>query len=95
MLALLAVAGLRYALPSSLSVGPDWALAAVVPVMMIPAVLLHRAGRHQANQIAGYMVTGVVTADMVLSLAVLIARLAGPPRIAARTAAGRRGAVDQ
>jgi len=91
MVALLAVAGLRYALPSALSVGPDWALAAVVPVMLIPTILLHRTGRHRANQIAGYLVTGVVTADTILSLGLLIARLPDhkePPKDLLIAAAG-------
>ena len=75
MVALLAVAGLRYALPSSLSVGPDWVLAAIVSLMLVPTAFLHRTGRHTANQIAGYLVTGVVTADMMVSLGLLITRL--------------------
>src|SRR5579862_3741643 len=38
MLALLAVGGLRLAMPESLSAGPDWLLIAVVAVLMIPTV---------------------------------------------------------
>lgn len=75
VVALLAVAGLRLAVPSALTVGPDWAMAVVVPVLIAPNVVLHRIGRHEANRIGGYIVTGVVTLDMALSLAMLIARL--------------------
>lgn len=75
MVALLAVAGLRFALPSGLTVGPDWTMAAAVPVLMVPTIAFHRTGRHNANRICGYIITGIVTLDMVLSLALLIARL--------------------
>ncbi len=75
MVALLAVAALRFALPSGLSVGPDWAMAVAVPVMLAPTIALHRTRRYDANRVCGYIVTGVVTMDMVLSLALLIARL--------------------
>jgi hypothetical protein len=73
--ALLAVAALRLALPSSLSIGPDWAMAVAVPVLLVPTFLLHRAGRHAFDRVLGYIVTGIVTADMVLSLGLLISRL--------------------
>lgn len=75
LLALLAVAFLRIALPSSLSVGPNWLMAVLVPVLLIPTIWLYRSERHQANAIAGHLVTGVLTADMIASLGLLIIRL--------------------
>lgn len=75
VLALVAVAGLRFALPAPLSVGPDWALAAVMPLLLVPTIFFHRTGRHRANEIAGYIAIAVVTADMILSLLLLIGRL--------------------
>ena len=75
MVALLAVAALRLALPQALSVGPDWAMVVVVPLLLAPTIWLHRAGRYRANEIAGYLVSGVLTADLITSLGLLIARL--------------------
>lgn len=75
MLALIAVAGLRLALPSSLSLGPDWILIAVVGVLLVPIVWARSRGLNMLNKILGYVVTSIVTADMVLSLGLLVAAL--------------------
>jgi len=71
-LALLSVGGLRLALPKSLSVGPNWALLVVVGILIIPIVWGHYRGLDALNKILGYVVTAIVTADMVWSLALLI-----------------------
>ena len=75
MVALLAVGGLRLALPSDLSLGPDWLLIAVVGVLMVPIVWARYCGYDVLNKILGYVVTSVVTIDMVLSLGLLVAAL--------------------
>jgi hypothetical protein len=75
MLALFAVGGLRLALPESLSVGPDWLLLLVVGLLLIPTVWARRRGRDKINQIFGYMLTAMVTADMIWSLGLLVAAL--------------------
>jgi hypothetical protein len=75
LLALFAVGGLRLALPSSLSLGPDWVLIAIVTVLMIPIVWARYRGYYTLNKILGYLVTVIVTADMVLSLGLLVAAL--------------------
>jgi hypothetical protein len=75
MLALLAVGGLRLALPESLSVGPDWLLIAVVGVMLIPTAWARHRGLDDLNKILGYVLTSIVTVDMVWSLALLLAAL--------------------
>jgi hypothetical protein len=72
VVALVAVGGLRLALPDSLSFGPRWLLLAVVLILMIPTVLARRRKQYRANQILGYLVVGVVTADMLWSLTLLI-----------------------
>jgi hypothetical protein len=75
MLALIAVAGLRLVLPKSLEVGPSWGLAAVICLLLIPTVWARMRGSHKLNQALGYVLNGVITADMVLSLGLLIAAL--------------------
>jgi uncharacterized membrane protein len=75
MLALLAVGGLRFALPTELSAGPDWLLLVVVVVLLFPLVTARMRGNHELNQILGYLVVSVVTLDMAWSLYRLIAAL--------------------
>jgi uncharacterized membrane protein len=73
--AMLAFAGLRYALPSSLTWGPDWTMVIVIPVLMIPVILTRRAGYHHGNDVFGYVVLTAVTSDLLASLVLLISRL--------------------
>jgi hypothetical protein len=75
MLALLAVGGLRLALPESLSAGPAWLLIAVVVVLMIPTVWARYRKMDLLNKILGYVLISIVTLDMVWSLYLLIAAL--------------------
>ena len=75
MVAMAAVVGLRFALPPALSLGPDWAMAPVVAVLLVPTAIMHLRGRPRANQILGYILLATVTADMIASLALLITRL--------------------
>jgi hypothetical protein len=75
MLALLAVGGLRLALPESLSFGPDWLLLAVVAVLLIPTVWAWQRGMDRLNQILGYVLTSIVTVDLIMSLSLLLAAL--------------------
>ena len=74
-LALLGVGGLRLALPESLSVGPGWLLIVVVGALLVPTVWAHYTGKDKLNQRLGYLLTSLVTADMVWSLSLLIAAL--------------------
>ena len=77
MLALLAVGGLRLALPESLSVGPDWLLITVVAVLMIPTEWARMRGLLHLCKVLGYVLTSIVTIDMVWSLGLLLAALPG------------------
>jgi uncharacterized membrane protein len=74
-LALLGVAGLRLALPESLSAGPDWLLILIVTALLIPTIVARLRGMHQLNSVLGYILTSVVTLDMALSLFLLIKAL--------------------
>ena len=75
--ALLAVGGLRLALPEGLSVGPDWLLLGVLVALLVPTIWARVGGVHRLNQALGYVVNGVVTADMLWSLGLLIRALPG------------------
>jgi hypothetical protein len=73
VVALLAVGGLFGALPSSLVVaGARWLVLAIVLIMLIPAIISHSVGHHSLNQILGYILNGIVTVAMIVSLALLI-----------------------
>lgn len=75
MLALLAVGGLRLAIPENLAAGPNWLLLAVVVALMIPIAVARRSRRPALNRVLGHTLTGIVTADMVWSLGLLVAAL--------------------
>jgi uncharacterized membrane protein len=75
ILALLAVGGLRLALPEPLSAGPGWLLLAVVGLLLVPTVWSRQRGLDNVNKVLGYIVTSVVTADMIWSLYLLVAAL--------------------
>lgn len=72
MMALLAIGGLRFALPEPLSLGPKWLLLILVAVLIVPTVLARYRGNHKLNQALGFLVNAVVTADLIWSLGRLI-----------------------
>jgi hypothetical protein len=85
-----AVGGLHWALPGALTMGPPWLLLLVVAALLVPTELARRRGWHVANQLAGYVLGGVVTAAMVWALAALVAALprhAESPQALLRSAA--------
>ncbi len=73
--AMIAIGGLFYALPSAMTVGPDWLALALVAALLTPATLFHRAGMLRWNKIFGYLAQSVVTAFLSVSLAILVSRL--------------------
>ncbi|WP_224981246.1 hypothetical protein [Geomonas agri] len=74
--ALLALGGLYAALPSSLLLGgPRWLLLAIISVLTVPLIVTHYKGAHITNQVIGFVLNGVVTAAMIISLALLIRAL--------------------
>lgn len=75
LLALVAVAGLRLVLPQSLEVGPSWLLAAVIGVLLVPTIWARMRGSHALNAVLGYVLNGIITADMAWSLGLLITAL--------------------
>lgn len=75
ILALLAICGLRLALPDALAIGPRWVLIPVVIGLTIPAIWTRRQGLHKLNQIFGYLLASIVTMDMIWSLFLLVRAL--------------------
>ncbi len=75
LLALLGVCGLRLALPDALAVGPRWLLLLVVAALAVPTVWARFGGNHAVNQTLGYVLLGVVTADTLWSLGLLVRAL--------------------
>jgi hypothetical protein len=75
IIALLAVGGIYTALPESLILGPRWLLLAIVISLLLPTVVSHRTGHHELNRILGFVVSGVITIALVVSVALLIQAL--------------------
>lgn len=75
LVASLATGVLFYAIPRSLTVGPDWLLLVVIAALMIPTSLAHKTGRVGLNMIFGYSVLVVITLAVLSSLILLITRL--------------------
>jgi hypothetical protein len=74
-IALLTVGALHYALPSALTVGPDWLVLVLLVGLVMPALISTRTGYWHTAQIFGYLANGVVTLALISSLAILVARL--------------------
>ena len=72
VLAVLAIAALRLTLSESLSLGPRWLLFVVVGILLVPLVWTRYRGSHDVNQVIGYVLNSVITADMAWSLWLLI-----------------------
>jgi hypothetical protein len=75
LVALLAVGALYYALPSALTLGPDWLVLVVVVVLLTPAMIFNRLGMWQSGQIFGYTALSLVTLSTIASLVLLVSRL--------------------
>src|SRR5260370_41812837 len=76
-LALLSIGALYYALPSALTVGPDWLVLVLVAALAIPAMISHRQGDWRMSQLLGYVASSVATLSVAISLVLLFWRLPG------------------
>ncbi|MDP9051597.1 MAG: hypothetical protein M3O31_12900 [Acidobacteriota bacterium] len=75
MIALLAVGGLRLALPDALSVGPKWLMLVVISALIGAYVISLQLRNLHLCVMLGYLQLIVVTADMCFSLGLLLAAL--------------------
>jgi hypothetical protein len=71
-IAMLAAAGVYWALPEPLSVGPGWLLLVVIFILLIPIVISHRRGQYKLARFLTFAANGVITLAMIASLAFLI-----------------------
>jgi hypothetical protein len=74
-IAAVAVGGLSLALPSGLTIGPRWLFPAIIGVLLVPAVVSHWAGKHHVDRVLGFIVTSVVTIELVVSVILLVGAL--------------------
>jgi hypothetical protein len=89
LIAVLAVGGLYLALPSYLTIGPRWLYPVVVLALVVPTTLSHHAGWVGMNRVLGVIVSAVLTAELVLSLWLLVRALPAqrePPILLLRSA---------
>ena len=75
IIAVVAIAGLYFALHDDLVVGPRWLYPVAVVALLIPTVITHRMGKHHLNKVFGFLISGLLTAGMIASTARLIAGL--------------------
>jgi hypothetical protein len=75
LIALITIGGLYWAMPSALTVGPDWLVLVLVLLLALPTTISYRAGYWLMNQAFGYAVSGVVTLALIVSLVLLVWRL--------------------
>jgi hypothetical protein len=90
LVAMLAIGLVYGALPSSLSVGPHWLLLAVIVAVLVPTLISHRAGHHNADKAMGYAASSILTVAMIWSLGLLVTAISKhdiDPKILLRSAA--------
>jgi len=75
IIAMLATGLVYAALPSKLSVGPDWLLLAVMGALITFTLLSHWGGYHGADKMLGYAASGILTAALLWSLGLLVASI--------------------
>ena len=72
LVAMVAAGCMYWAMPEPFSIGPGWALLAVVLVLMIPLSASYKFCRFDISRILTFTVNGILTAAMVISLGILI-----------------------
>lgn len=75
LIAVIAAGGSSAALAPGLTMGPFWLFPAVIGILLVPTVISHRTGRHQADRVLGVIVTSVVTLQLIASVMRLVSAL--------------------
>jgi uncharacterized membrane protein len=71
-LAMLSAAGVFWALPEPLSLGPGWLLLAVILVLLIPIVISNRRGYFKITRMLTFVALGLITVALIASLIFLV-----------------------
>jgi len=66
------MAAIHFALPDHLTLGPSWLVPSLIVLLLIPAIVSHRAGKFNLNATFGITLLSVITIAEVWSLALLI-----------------------
>ncbi len=88
--AMLAAAGVYWALPAPLSVGPGWLLLAIVILLLIPMMISARRNDHHVTRPLTFIASGIITIAMIASLVHLVAGIPShseTPQVLLRSAA--------
>ncbi len=75
LIAVAAAVGSYAALAPGLTIGPLWLFPAIIVVLLVPTIIYHRTGRHRADRAVGFVVTSVVTIELVVSVVRLVSAL--------------------
>ncbi|HEX8814775.1 MAG TPA: hypothetical protein VF753_04670 [Terriglobales bacterium] len=71
-LAMLSAAGVFWALPEPLSLGPGWLLLAVIVVLMVPIVITNRRGNFKVTRTLTFVALASITVALIASLIFLV-----------------------
>jgi hypothetical protein len=71
-LAMLSAAGVFWALPEPLSLGPGWLLLAVIVLLMIPIAITNTRGYFKVTRLLTFVALALITVAMIASLIFLI-----------------------
>src|SRR6266702_599082 len=88
--AFVAVGLLSLAHPPALTPGPRWLVVGSIGILLIPAMIAHRTGRHSFAHVLLTIANALVTVTMLVSAGLLIGALAGhriEPPVLLRSAA--------
>jgi len=70
--AMLTAAGVYFALPEPLSVGPSWLLLAIIVLLLVPIVISASRGNYRIARILTFVANGTITLAMIASLILLV-----------------------
>ena len=70
--AVLAVGAIYLALPRNVVVGPIWLLPTVIVVLLVPTVVSHRVGKQSLNRLLGFIINGITTLALIVSVILLV-----------------------
>ena len=73
--ALLAIGLLQFALPHSMTIGPDWLPLVIVCVLLVPIIVARQRGLHQLNHSMSVVLAVIITGELITAVLALAAAL--------------------